>query len=479
MTGTGALSEDVPGATFDLEMTGAIGKLVSCQGDASAAKTCSLPLGTGTLTFDAMTFPLKAGSTDVNVDISLSAAVPASLQTTTTRCTAAASNGDKLFCIEIKSAPGLSANIDQDWEDFKKKYKKHYMSSDDEAERYKLFKASQERVAKLNKLNGQPAFGINWMSDRHEEEKHKKGLRKPKGFEPTAPVKDYTATMRSPKSVDWRFTKAVTPVKNQGQCGSCWAFSATEAIESQMILQTGAKYDFTLSPQQITSCTPNSGEYGCLGCNGGFTEGAYEYVKSAPGLANGFYIPYAQSLTESEPTMACPKTKVNQITGEFEQLSGSYAQVSGYSYAVKPCTSGSCTKQNLKGLAAALAETPLSVCVNAGVWNDYTGGVLTSAACGSMAADAQDHCVMAVGFNSTAPTPYWIVRNSWATTWGEEGYIYLEMAKNTCGLADDATIPDVKVDLSEHEAADAAIRREAMYQIATQGAVAEAMKVLV
>merc|ERR1719409_974938 len=110
MTGTGALSEDVPGATFDLEMTGAIGKLVSCQGDASAAKTCSLPLGTGTLTFDAMTFPLKAGSTDVNVDISLSSAVPASLQTTTTRCILTASNGDKLFCIDIKSAPGQAVH---------------------------------------------------------------------------------------------------------------------------------------------------------------------------------------------------------------------------------------------------------------------------------------------------------------------------------------------------------------------------------
>merc|ERR1712046_464333 len=288
-----------------------------------------------------------------------------------------------------------------------------------------------------------------------------------------------TSTMRSPAGIDWRFTKAVTPVKNQGQCGSCWAFSATEAIESQMILQTGSKYDFTLSPQQIASCTPDSGQYGCLGCNGGFTEGAYEYVKSAPGLANGFYIPYAQGLTESEPTMACPQAKVSQITGEYEKLSCSYAQVSGYSYAVKPCTEGACTHQDLKGLAAALEKTPLSVCVNAGVWNDYTGGVLTSAACGSMAADEQDHCVMAVGFNATAPTPYWIVRNSWATTWGEDGYIYLEMAKNTCGLADDATIPNVKVDLSEEEAADAEIRREAMYQIGTQGAVAEAMKVLV
>jgi len=110
----------------------------------------------------------------------------------------------------------------------------------------------------------------------------------------------------------------------------------------------------------------------------------------------------------------------------------------------------------------------LSICVNAGTWNDYTGGVLTAQGCGSMAADAQDHCVMATGFNTTAPTPYWIVRNSWASTWGEMGYIYLEMAKNTCGLADDATFPTVKLDMTEEEAAEAAARKEEMYQRATQ-----------
>merc|ERR1712039_208695 len=160
--------------------------------------------------------------------------------------------------------------------------------------------------------------------------------------------------------------------------------------------------------------------------------------------------------------------KVEQINGEFEQLSGGYAAVTGYSYAVPPCT-GSCTgaDQDLKAFAAALEQAPLSVCVNAGVWNDYTGGVLTANACGSMAAEFQDHCVQAVGFNSTAPTPYWIVRNSWASTWGEQGFIYLEMAKNTCGVADDVTIPHVKVDLSEEEARKAAIVREAMYQQAT------------
>jgi len=364
---------------------------------------------------------------------------------------------------------------DPDWEAFKAKYKKHYANITEETTRYNVFLSSKQRVEILNRMNGQVAFGINWMSDRYEHEKHKKGLRRPNGFKPTAPVIDFTARMRSPKGIDWRYTKAVTPVKNQGQCGSCWAFSATEAIESAMILATGGKYDFTLSPQQITSCTPSTGAYGCLGCNGGSTEGAYEYVRSTVGLANGFYIPYEQSLTETEETKACPSEKVNAMDGELEQLSGSYVQVSGFSYAVAPCTEGACNQQNLKGLAAALENTPVSVCVNAGVWNDYTGGVLTSAGCGSMAANAQDHCVMAVGFNSTAPTPYWIVRNSWATTWGDQGYIYLEMAKNTCGLADDVTIPHVKVDIGEDEAREIQERIEAMYQTATQGSTIQIM----
>merc|ERR1712096_87494 len=110
-----------------------------------------------------------------------------------------------------------------------------------------------------------------------------------------------------------------------------------------------------------------------------------EYVKSAPGLANSFFIPYGQSLTETSNTLKCPTSKVKAITGQDEMLQGGYATVSGYSYAV-----------------------------NAGSWNDYTGGVMTSQACGPMGADYQDHCVMATGSNSTAPTPYWIVRNSWS-----------------------------------------------------------------
>lgn len=340
--------------------------------------------------------------------------------------------------------------------------------------RYHLFKVSKARVAELNKLNGKPngeeAFGINWSSDRYEHEKHQKGLVKPKDFVPTAPVKEYTP--RNAAGVNWRYTEAVTAIKNQGQCGSCWAFSATEAIESQLILGAGGKLAIDLAPQQIASCTPSTGTYGCMGCNGGFTEGAYEYVKSAKGLANSFFIPYQQSLTQQEATLACPTAKVDAIGGELEQLQGGYAKVTGYHYATPPCTSGACSQQDLSKFKAALEHTPVSVCVNAGAWNDYVGGVMTSAACGPMGAMYQDHCVMATGFNTTAPTPYWIVRNSWASTWGEDGYIYLEMSKNTCGVADDATIPEVALDQTDEEKKVAAAGREAMYKRATMGALA-------
>jgi len=357
---------------------------------------------------------------------------------------------------------------DPEWEQFKAKYKKTYKDDADEKARYDLFQKSKTRVAHLNALNGEPVFGITWMSDRYEEEKYKKGLKKPEGFVPTAQVRKYDSP-RNPSNINWRFTEVVTPIKNQGQCGSCWAFSATEAVESQMILGAGGKLAISLSPQQITSCAPPTGAYGCQGCNGGFTEGAYEYLKSVTGLSNSFFIPYAQSLTQTTATKECPTEKVAALDGPYAQLQGGYAAVSGYSYATPPCTQGSCEHQDLAALAAALEETPVSVCVNAGVWNDYIGGVLTAAACGSMGADYQDHCVMAVGFNATAPRPYWIVRNSWASTWGDQGYIYLEMAKNTCGLADDATIPEVSVGMNGKEAARASALREAMYQRATHG----------
>merc|ERR1712007_319802 len=350
---------------------------------------------------------------------------------------------------------------DQQWEQYKQDFQKMYVSDAEEQERYTIFQESLKRIEAGNAL-GENVFGLTWTSDRKENEKHAKGHKKPANFVATAPEFEKKAPFVGVKAINWRTTDAVTPIKNQGQCGSCWAFSATEAIESQLALTGGDQYSIELSPQQITSCTPSTGTYGSDGCQGGFTEGAYEYIKSAPGLTNSFNIGYEQSLTASSTTVACSTftAKINSMAGADAQLSGGYAQVSGYTYATPACTSGACASQDLDKLAAALEETPVSICVNAGAWNDYTGGVMTSAQCGSMAA----------GFNTTAPTPYWIVRNSWASTWGEKGYIYLEYDKNTCGLADDATIPTVTLNLSPEEEAKATASRSAMFHQATNGA---------
>merc|ERR1712226_73759 len=112
MTGTGNLDEDVSGASFDLEMNTLAGK-VSCKGDASQSKTCNLPLGVGSLTFNAMSFPIKKGSTSVSVDLALSAVLPGALAHTETKVTATATGGDQLFCMDIKSAPALDELVVQ------------------------------------------------------------------------------------------------------------------------------------------------------------------------------------------------------------------------------------------------------------------------------------------------------------------------------------------------------------------------------
>merc|ERR1712110_1067616 len=118
MTGTGNLDADVPAASFDLEMKTAAGT-VSCKGDAGTSKTCNLPLGVGSLTFNAMTFPIKKGPTSVSVDLSLSAMLPGALAHRETKVTATATDGDKLFCMDIKSAPAEDEFVDLSPLDFK------------------------------------------------------------------------------------------------------------------------------------------------------------------------------------------------------------------------------------------------------------------------------------------------------------------------------------------------------------------------
>merc|ERR1719230_934887 len=263
MTGTGALSEDVTGATFDLEMTGAIGKLVSCKGDASASKTCSLPLNTGSLTFDAMTFPLKAGSTDVNVDISLSASVPAQLQTTSTKMTSTASNGDALFCIEINSAPAQDVHPD--------------------------------RAAQIEEIEKTP--GVLWKAAAHprfasQAPGASKDMMGVKGDQKKAVadlvakgeiVIDDSANSNAavPESFDseeqWpACAKIIGDIRDQSNCGCCWAFAGAEAASDRMCIATNATMMVPLSAQDVCF---NGGGLMSMGCNGGQISSPWNFIK--------------------------------------------------------------------------------------------------------------------------------------------------------------------------------------------------------
>jgi len=124
-------------------------------------------------------------------------------------------------------------------------------------------------------------------------------------------------------------------------------------------------------------------------------------------------------------------------------LIGPFAKVDNAYFATDPC-SGNCDEQNLDDIIEALLyKGPLAVIVNAAFWPRYRGGGMTYEACGNISMNDMDHAVQLVGFNAAASQPYWIVRNTWSTLWGDHGYIYLEFGRNTCGIANLATYPEV------------------------------------
>jgi C1A family cysteine protease len=303
-----------------------------------------------------------------------------------------------------------------------RQHNKNYANMDEFALRFENFKASVTRIAERNaRSDGRNIFGLNKFSDMSPEEFKEAYLGyKPAAKRPHAPVSHPKRNLRAPTSVDWRTKGAVTPVKNQAQCGSCWAFSTAEEIESQWFM--AGNQLVALSEQQIVSCDTTDG-----GCNGGDTVTAYAYVQSAGGLESEAAYPYSSG-GGTAPACSFDPTQI-------------VANITGFTYATPPCQDA-CTNQDETTLANNLAEKgPVSICVYALPWQDYTGGVLTSDCTSDYS--QLDHCVQLVGYNKDSGNNYWIIRNSWDTTWGEEGYIYVQIGSNLCGVADEATIATV------------------------------------
>jgi len=233
--------------------------------------------------------------------------------------------------------------------------------------------------------------------------------------EPTFYEQEVSFEASYPSYFNWVNLNATTPVYDQAQCGSCWAFSATETIESYWFLS--GKPLTQLSMQQVVSCDHTS-----LGCNGGDTPSAYKYVMKAGGIETYANYPY---------TSGAGKTGTCQFNSQDV-----YAQISGWSYITK---SPACNETLMQ--QATYNTGPLSICVDAITWQFYKGGIVTSN-CGQNL----DHCVQITGFATSTgsdPIQYWIVRNSWGTSWGEQGFIWIEMFKNLCGIADEVTIVSI------------------------------------
>jgi cathepsin F len=312
-----------------------------------------------------------------------------------------------LLAVALLVAVASAATPRELFDKFVKDYNKVYASDEEHSHRFNVFKQTLARIEALNADEPFRPHGINEFADLTVEEFKGKYLMNKLQFAKLREslqgaskldTSDYVAQL--PSTFNWALnTSIVTPVKNQGECGSCWAFSATENIESVWAL-AGNKL-VSLAPQQIVDCDTND-----EGCNGGFPYGAYEYVISAGGLELETDYPY---------TAKNGKCKFNKADVAASIASWAYITQNGDESLLAP---------------AVYNEAPLSICVDAVTWQTYTSGIITKN-CGQQL----DHCVQLTGWNQSGSTPYWIIRNSWGTSWGNAGFIYVEQGKNLCGLA--------------------------------------------
>jgi len=290
--------------------------------------------------------------------------------------------------------------------------------------RYNIFKSNVDKINAHNQLGKSYTVGINEFADlTHAEFKayltgynHRNNeYIRSKNQPPASMLKN----VQLPAEVDWRDASknpknvvAVNPIKNQGQCGSCWAFSATGAIEGAHAIATGSLV--SLSEQQLVDC---AGSYGNSGCEGGLMDQAFEYV-----IAQGTS---GQDTEDSYPYQA--------VDGQCQATNGQTgATISAY-HDIPP--------NNEPAIQQAIAANgPVSIAIEADQmsFQFYSGGVFDDASCGTNL----DHGVLIVGYGVDGGKQYFNVRNSWGTSWGEQGYIRLAMGKNTCGLA---TVPSFPV----------------------------------
>ncbi|KAL4585702.1 hypothetical protein LXL04_010326 [Taraxacum kok-saghyz] len=294
------------------------------------------------------------------------------------------------------------------------RYARVYNDDSEKEMRFNIFKENVEFIESFNKVEKKPyKLAVNEFADQTNEEfRASRNGYKSSSNKRTTPFRYENVTV-VPPTMDWRKKGAVTPIKDQGQCGSCWAFSTIAATEGITQLTTGKL--ISLSEQELVDCD-RSGED--QGCNGGEMEDGFEFIVNNKGINTEVAYPY----------------QATDGTCNTNKESGHAASITGYEKV--PANSET-------ALLQAVSNQPVSVSIDASGmgFQFYSGGVF-SGDCGT----DLDHGVTVVGYGVTDDgVKYWLVKNSWGASWGDSGYIMMERdvsaKEGLCGIAMDSSYP--------------------------------------
>jgi len=308
-------------------------------------------------------------------------------------------------------------SVQRHWSNYKISFAKVYATQEEHDRRFEVFRANHKFIENFPTNRGF-TVGHNEFSDLTNEEFRARynGMNISRIPHATSRFSSrFSVKTRAPASVDWRTKGAVTGVKNQGQCGSCWSFSATGSMEGAWFIKQGSLV--SLSEQNLVDCSTAQGNEGC---NGGLMDQAFQYVISNNGIDTEASYPY--TATGPNTCEYNPQNKGATISNFHDIPSGSESAL----------------------LTAVWQVGPTSVAIDASQqsFQFYSGGVYNEPACSST---QLDHGVLAIGYGMyQSSTAYWLVKNSWGTSWGLNGYIMMSRdLNNQCGIATAASYPIV------------------------------------